>query len=227
VLANGGQTVLMGAKKYEKSRGTDLSKYDGAKWGFTKAGSQGEAECIAMAQKAGLDWKSQKGIAVGSISAFLPALRSGKADLVDMDPSSAAKAIDEGVGYPIANTQDPNSIYPYQAAGMTLIAKASFVKQYPELTKAVVAAELAGTEKMRQNSADPQKILDTQSAEFKSTNGADWKTMWPLMVPAFTGLTGKFTDTVISQAESFARLQFMIPDSTKIDTSVLTNDYQP
>jgi ABC-type nitrate/sulfonate/bicarbonate transport system substrate-binding protein len=226
ILAGGGQTVLVGAKKYEASRGTDLKKYDGAKWGFTKPGSQGEAECIAIAQKAGLNWSKQKGIAVGTISAYMPALQSGRADLVDMDPSTAAKAIASGVGYALVNTQDANSLYPYQAAGMTLIAKKSFVDKYPQLVKAVVQAEVASSQKVEAQAGDPQAILNMQNSAFKAANGSTWKTMWPLMSPAYVGLTGKFTPTAISEAESFARLQFKIPASTKLDTSALTNDYQ-
>jgi len=223
-IAYGPQVALIGAKKYESSRGTDVTKYDGSKWGFTAPGSQSAAADQMVAEAAGLDWSKQKQVAVGGVSAYVSAMKTGRVDILAMDPITAGSVIDDGVGYLVNNPQASDSNFPYRLSGMTLIAKESFVKQYPDLTKAIVRAELDGVDAVR-NAGDAAAVLKLMPQEFQSANSAHWETTWSVEGPGFDGLTGEITDDVRKDAEGFARVQFAIPKDQQLDTSKLTNDY--
>jgi ABC-type nitrate/sulfonate/bicarbonate transport system substrate-binding protein len=224
-IAGGPQVVMVGAKKYESSRGTDVTAYDGAKWGFTAAGSQSAAADQAVVEAAGLDWSKQGQVAVGGVSAYTAALQSGQVDILAMDPLTAGKVIDQGIGYVVTNPQQAGGDFPFQASGMTLIAKKDFVDKYPDLTKAIVKAEIDGLKQVQAVADDPAQVLKLMPAEFVTANSADWATSWPLEAPGVDGIDGTFTDDGRKAAEGFARVQFAIPDSQKLDLDTLTNDY--
>jgi NitT/TauT family transport system substrate-binding protein len=60
-IFNGAGNVIVGAKKYEASRCTDISKYSGATFGYTSEGSTSQAFLKKAAEHAGLDWAKEKG----------------------------------------------------------------------------------------------------------------------------------------------------------------------
>jgi ABC-type nitrate/sulfonate/bicarbonate transport system substrate-binding protein len=221
----GAATVLIGQKKYESTRGTDVTKYDGARWSYTTEGSASQVQAKLVVKNAGLDWAKQKPVAAGSIQAEIPALQADRVDLVVMDPVSAAKAIETGIGYMILNLEENSKYYPYADMGTSLIARKAFVEQYPAFTAAIVAAELKGLRLLNDNINDPNKVLGLMPDDFKQVNSANWATEWKLVAPAFKGVSGLYSKIAIDQAVFVTRFQYGFPASTLLDTSALTNTY--
>lgn len=225
VVSNGGSTVLVGASKYKDSRGTDLAKYDGAKWGYTREGSQTQIVAKIMATNAGLDWGHQQGLALGSTSALGPALSAGNVDLAAMDPVSAAAAVSDGTGYVIANSEESSQLFPLSHSGTALVAQKSFVDKYPDLTQAVVKAEITGLLDVTGHIDDPAYILKQMSPDFRKVNGANWDIEWNLVKPAFANVSGGFTEATLQDTVKLTRIQFGVPEGKDLDTSAYINDY--
>lgn len=59
-LFTGPGLVFVGAKKLEKSHGTDIKAYDGATWGYTAEGSSAQINAQKVAEHNGLSWDHQK-----------------------------------------------------------------------------------------------------------------------------------------------------------------------
>ncbi len=205
--AQGGGVVLVANKKFEQSRGKDLSKFDGGTWGYTREGSTSQLFMKRAAEAAGLDWKKQKGVAVGAITAFISALQQGRADVVAMDPTSAAKAIDAGLGYEVFNTADYSvvgKIWGFQV-NSPLIFTTDFIKQYPQLSVELVKAELRGLLDVQKNIDKPDAILKMTAPDFQKTNTESWATQWRLTSLGFKQpVNGVFTTQAIADTVKFA-----------------------
>jgi ABC-type nitrate/sulfonate/bicarbonate transport system substrate-binding protein len=205
--AQGGGVVLVGQKKFESTRGKDLSKFDGGTWGYTREGSTSQLYSKRAAIAAGLDWKKQKGVAVGSTTAFISSLQQGRADIVAMDPSSAAKAIDSGIGYEAFNSADyavVSKIWGFQV-NSPLTFTSDFIKKYPELSVELVKAELRGLLDVQKNIDKPDVVLKMTTAEFQRANTDSWATQWKLASLGFKPpVNGTFTSKAISDTVKFS-----------------------
>ena len=113
-MNQGAGTVAVAAMRYQAERGTDLARFDGGTWGFTSAGSISETSLRAAAEHAGLDWARQEAVAVGGISAFGPALESGRVDIAMMDVASAELTSPEATSFPDNSMVDS----AYEALGI-------------------------------------------------------------------------------------------------------------
>jgi ABC-type nitrate/sulfonate/bicarbonate transport system substrate-binding protein len=204
--AQGGGVVLVGHKKFEQSRGKDVTKYDGGTWGYTREGSTSQLFMKRVAEAAGVDWKKQKGIAVGSTTAFISALQQGRADMVAMDPTSAAKAMDAGIGYEVLNTADysvVSKIWGFQV-NSPLTFTSEFIKKYPQLSVDLVKAELRGLLDLQKNIDKPDVVLKMTSPEFQKANTESWATQWRLASQGFKPpVNGTFTTKAIADTVKF------------------------
>ncbi|WP_433502976.1 ABC transporter substrate-binding protein [Pseudonocardia halophobica] len=200
-MFTGGGVVLVGAKKYEAERGTDIAKYGGGAWGYTAEGSSSMVASVAIAEHAGLSWADQKGVALGSVAAFEPALQSGRADIVAMDPTSAAKAIANGNGYPVLNTNDAKVFEPVSGTilGNSIVVTDEFRNQYPEFTQAVVTAFISGLNKVK-NVTDPNAAYAMMPPEYQKAhpNDAQFANEWALCQPAFAITDGSYSPQAIA-----------------------------
>ncbi|WP_433502949.1 ABC transporter substrate-binding protein [Pseudonocardia halophobica] len=208
-MFTGGGIVLVGAKKYEAERGTNVAKYAGATWGYASEGSGSQRGSKAIVEHAGLSWADQKGVALGAIAAFEPALQSGRADIVAMDPTSAAKALTSGTGYVVFNSNDLDAYGPVVGPllGNTVAVTDDFRKQYPELTQAVVTAYVQGLLKVR-DAADVNAFYALMPPEFQQAhpNDALLAEDWALSKPAFLAADGSFSAEAIAATTKFAEL---------------------
>jgi hypothetical protein len=206
-MFRGGGVVLVGAKKYEPSRGTDIAKYANATFGYTSEGSTSQVFSAAIVQHAGLSWANTKHLALGAITAFEPALATGRADIVAMDPDSAAKAVADGVGYPVLNTNVAASFTPVAGTILDngLIVTPSFRQQYPALVQALVTAFVQGLLKV-QNMTSPTTALTLMPSDFQAVHNDPklFALSWGFSQPAFAQTDGSAPADAVAATEKLA-----------------------
>jgi ABC-type nitrate/sulfonate/bicarbonate transport system substrate-binding protein len=202
----GGAVVFVGAKKHEQSKGTDLAKYAGATWAYTAEGSVSQVFMARAASAKGLSWNKQKHLAVGAVNAFVPSLRSGRADIVAMDVTSAAQAIALGVGYPVFNTNDPATVESIwgEQLGLPLVTTKAFAAKNPDLTQKMVDAMRQGLMDVQRDAGDDKKILSLMPPNFQTANRANFPQIWTLVRPAFSKLDGTFTEKQLADTKNLA-----------------------
>jgi NitT/TauT family transport system substrate-binding protein len=215
----GGAAIFVGAKKYEKDRGTDLKKYDGAVWGFTTSGSVTEAYMISAAKSLGLDWSKQRALALGTVDAYIPALQTGRVDIITMDPKSAAQAIKLGIGYPVLSTIDPASAEPIwgKQIGLPVTGTRAFAKKNPKLMQDFVDALREGLVTVQKNLNNPDVLFKMYPATYQAAN-QDYKIQWGLVKSAY-GVDGTFTDQELKDTVNFTILigQLKVPPGATFD----------
>jgi ABC-type nitrate/sulfonate/bicarbonate transport system substrate-binding protein len=203
-IFRGGGVVMIGAKKYEASRQTNIANYANATFGYTAEGSTSQVFSQAIVEHAGLKWSTVQHLALGSITAFEPALATGRADIVAMDPDSAAKAVADGVGYPVVNTNVAALFTPVAGTILDngLIVTPSFKQQYPKLLQALVTAFVDGLLKLR-DVTSPTQALTLMPSAFKNIHN-DAKLFalsWAFSQPAFAQTDGSAPANAIAATE--------------------------
>jgi NitT/TauT family transport system substrate-binding protein len=187
-LSVGTPIVLVGPKRYETERGTDLSLYDGARLGIYVEGTTPTAD--ALMQDAGIDYES---VPLGSTSAMLPALEAGRIDLTVMDFGSAARTVAAGDGYIVAEPDEfPDQVRDFLGGG--LVYSPEFVERYPELVDAITAALINGLTSA-QAAERPAEALALFTPEFQETysDPATWELLWALVEQVIEGSDGGFS----------------------------------
>ena len=206
-IFSGGGVVLVGAKKYESERGTDLAKYAGGSWGYTSEGSSSQLFMQASAEHAGLNWDKQKHVALGGVAAYEPSLQSGRADIVSMDSGAAAKSVQDGIGYVVLNTNDATQFDPIAGKVLDngLIFTNSFRQKYPQLVEAIVTAFIKGLLKVRAVT-DPNQAYDLLPATFQKAHPdkAQFAVEWQLSQPAFAQTDGSSSADAIANTSKIS-----------------------
>jgi sulfonate transport system substrate-binding protein len=222
-LSTGGSAMLVGASKFQSSRGTDIAKYDRANWGYSGEGSTTQLVARIVAENAGLAWTNQKGIALGPTSALEPALKAGRAEIASIDPDGAASAIASGTGYLVFNSNVKGSpLFPYALAGTSVIARRQFVEQRPEVVAAVVKAELEGLAALKEAAKDPERVRKLLP---KASTEGEWAAKWQLVAPAFEQATGVFSEDVLAQSAALAELGSDEKIPPEVIKDAVTNEF--
>lgn len=213
----GGAVVFVGAKKYEQSRGTDLAKYNGATWAYTAEGSVSQVFMARAAEANGAKWADQKHLAVGAVSAFIPSLETGRADIVAMDAASAAQAIKVGIGYAVFNTNDPALVEPLwgKQLGLPLVTTKAYATKNAALTQSFVDALRQGLMVVQENAGDIDKVFALMPKEFQAQNKDTYAQIWPLVKPAFDDVDGTFTPQQLEDTQKFAIATKVLPADAK------------
>ena len=234
VVYTGTGTVLVGAKKYQQSIGTDVAGYNGKTWCYTVAGTLTEAADIAEAEQAGLNWSNQTGIAVGSAAAFLPTLENGECDISQMDTGSATLAVSEGIGYIVENpniTSVGEKMTGGKAPliGVTLATSRAFTKNYPAFVQAIVDACIKALVFVQSHVKAPGAIYaDLTSGMTNSLPLSTYRNQWRITYPVLTGSSGIFSKTELSiTSRWYHRLGIVTgPQAAVIDSnSYFTNKF--
>ncbi|WP_236790842.1 ABC transporter substrate-binding protein [Amycolatopsis sp. GM8] len=190
----GTATIMIGATKYKDSRGTNVSAYNGSHWCFTTLGSNSDLTSRYVAKDAGLDWSKQSAISVGNTGALLPTMQVGRCDIAAMDTNSAAAAIAQGVGYLVQNPLSPANqqrIFGGLVPGLVTWASDKFTSRYPELTQAIVDAQLRAVLFQQQHEADPAQIYAALPKSFtEKTSAEEFAAGWGLFAPGIDSNTG-------------------------------------
>jgi NitT/TauT family transport system substrate-binding protein len=202
----GGTAVLVGAKKYEKTRGTDLAAYNGSTWGYTSEGSATELYMEATAEAAGVNFLHQSRIATGGLASEIPALESGRVDIASVDAGTAGEMVSSGIGYVVFNQNDLTKAEPIvgQQIGNALVFRTDFIQKYPQLVQAIVDAFYSSLERIKAVTTNPQAVLKLFTAPAQQALSSGWATGWALQAPALVGLDGSFTPQQIQDTINFS-----------------------
>lgn len=205
--SHGAAMVFSAHKKHEKERGTNLAKFDGLTWAYTAEGSVSQVFMMRAAQAANLKWENQKRVAVGGVDAYLPALRAERADVITLDPMSAARAITQNLAYPVFNTNDPAQLAPAFGLqlGLPMVTTRAWLTANPQLAQDFVDAMREAMVMIHERINDPQAILQMMPKEFQQAYGAEFPIQWGLVKTAFVGVDGTFSPKAIADTASLAR----------------------
>jgi len=214
---HGGAVIFTAPKKFEKDRGSDLAKYDGATWAYTAEGSVSQVFMMRAAQSSKLKWENQKRIAIGGVDAFLPTLRAGRADLISMDAMSAARAMSLNLGYPVFNTNDPAQAEPAlgRQLGLPMVTTRAWLNANPQLAQDIVDAMREALVMIQERANDPEAVLKLMPADYQANNKADFVLQWNLAKAAFLGTDGTFSDKAINDTAALARATGVLPSDPK------------
>lgn len=182
------------AMKYKNTYGTDVSKFKGVTW--CQTGPVGTAH-TAILLDAGLNHLTVPAsniVSVGSVTAYTPALSSGRCGIAAEDLISAATQVQQNVGYILTNTNDPaqaEKLAGHQL-GIPLTTSRKFASQYPQLTQAIVDATLKSLLYIQQNLNDPALIYSKLPAAAKASYtptvfSAAWNLFKNTLSPQYTG----------------------------------------
>jgi NitT/TauT family transport system substrate-binding protein len=190
-------TIVGAAEKYKSSKGTNLAAFNGATWCTTSIASTATTAMQFAAIAAGLDWSNQHVVALGSVSAFLPALQTGRCDVEGWDPTTAGKALSSDAGYIVDNLYSTGSIAKsglYVAFPMMM--SNAFITKYHALSVAIVAAMIKGLLTTQQYVNDPTKLYSLTPSEYRSSNTyAQFLASWNLVKGSYLVTDGEFTNT--------------------------------
>lgn len=185
--------VFVAAEKYQQSRGSDVASYAKSTWCDTGPNSGSANALAALAGANGLNPSKLNVVSVGGVAAFLPSIQSGRCDIVTMDTTHAAIAVEQGLGYILANTNDP-AVFKKLAGnqlGNELVTTPAFIQKYPALVQAIVTAEMKALLFVKKHAADPATIYAALPSEFTSTSSEQsFAQQFALGAPSFTGNTG-------------------------------------
>jgi len=223
---HGNSTVVIGAKR-DESKGTSIKSYDGASWGYIKEGAPSQLILQDLAARAGLDWKNQQGVAIGSVDATIPSLQSNRIDIVAIGSTVAGKAIQLGLAYPILNGNDTDAarkVWGVQIAA-PLVTTHTFARKYPQVTQAIVGAMLKGLQAVKDKASDSKAEYALMPAQFtQNTTEQDFDLSWPLDAPAFKGTDGVFHKDAIDSTVKLLVQQKVLPSTGAVDPGILFDD---
>lgn len=194
--------VVVAAKKWQASYGTDVKKFAKATWAFTKEGSATDTIGRIVAQSAGLKVEELNRIALGSHPAVVAGLIAGRTDIAVTTPSLAAPAIKAGDLYLIQNTNDPASGFPYYQTLNPYIFKIEFRDKYPEVTAALLAAEIQGMRDVQKAADNPSAVLALLPSTFDSKGFDD---SWTLASYTVKGVSGVMTAKAVTVSIDYTK----------------------
>lgn len=209
---------------YEAERGTDIAAYDGGTWGYSAEGSAASKINKIVLGEVGADWSNQTGMALGSTTAAGPALDSGRVDIVTVDSATVQQIVEEGTGYVVLNTNDPDETrFPYPRTGTCIAASESFIDEHPELVEAVVTAELSALLKLQEHLDDAEAVVELFG---ERKDGSAWSVdEWPLVAPSFSTLTGVADEQALADTEAMAEQLFDLKVAPGSGDTSFTNEF--
>lgn len=210
-MFDGPSQQIIANKKLESANGTDVAKFDKGRWAFTRVGSISEISAELTAEAAGLTWKEQKRLPLGSGSETQAVLESNRADILSTSPANAAEAVASKTAYLIANPQDDESSPVAEQLNAVFAGSPKFTKDHPELTQDIVTAlvsELSGLAK----ATDAGEVLGEMSPDFTKAVEGSWDLQWDYSKSGFSRATGGFSAGEIDQTVKGAQLVAVVKD---------------
>jgi ABC-type nitrate/sulfonate/bicarbonate transport system substrate-binding protein len=223
-LFEGTAVQLVAQSKFESSRGTDLKKFDGARYAYPSEGSLAQLASAVALQNAGMDWSKQKHITYGTGGPDSQTLLStDRTDVLAAGGQPIAKALNQGIGYILYDTQ-ADSKFQYSANMFgVLVTIPSFAQQHPALVQAVATASLKALRSL-QTASDPETALKLLPADAQKVNRDLWPTMWRLESSGFKRANGMFTTAGVAASLNLEKAS--VPLKTpETDVKVFNNKY--
>jgi ABC-type nitrate/sulfonate/bicarbonate transport system substrate-binding protein len=214
------------AQSDKATKGTDLSKFKGATW--CQTGPVGTAHTAIQLISAlnNLGVTASQIVSVGSVSAYSPALQSGRCEIASEDLISAASQEINKIAYVIVNTNDPATSFQLAGhqEGIPLTTSRAFANQYPKLTQAIIDATLKSLLYIQQNLDNANAIYNKLPAEAQSTYSLGtfaqaWDLFKDSLSPTYT--QGGFTTSEANDTLSLLVGTGNVPSGSTIDPSTV------
>jgi ABC-type nitrate/sulfonate/bicarbonate transport system substrate-binding protein len=210
----------------DKTNGTDIAKF-GPPATWCEVGTSGGSNTAARleAAKNGLNLAQLKLTNIGSTSATLSTIQSGACDITSAAQGDAANGLINGVLYIAANLATPQASVPIagEVEGTPLQTSMAFARQYPQLTQAIIDAELEGAHFVQTHLNNSGAIYRSLPAGMKAIIpiGAFAEAM-TLAGPAFKSsvYSGEFSADQINDSITLYKALGTIP-STGVDPSLV------
>lgn len=189
--------VFVARKEYESTLGTDVARFADRTWGYAAPSGGGYAATAALAAAHGLDLKNLPQVATGDFASMLPALQAGRIDIVGMATATAAAAVNQGVGYVVASSHDPefqSTVSGGRKIGSLIVMPQAFLTEYPEFAQELVNALVRARTDLQGASADSVRGMLAPDVADK-TDPQVWSTAWSLAQPSIQATDGTFSDT--------------------------------
>ncbi|OLT18633.1 hypothetical protein BJF78_00505 [Pseudonocardia sp. CNS-139] len=103
---------------------------------------------------------------------MLAALQAGRVDIVSMDATVSAKAVQQGLGYVVVNTSDPAATEKYwpRQLGSAYVTTKQFAEQNPQLLQDFVAGLVDGQARTLEAADDPAAVLALMRPEQQASS---------------------------------------------------------
>jgi ABC-type nitrate/sulfonate/bicarbonate transport system substrate-binding protein len=222
--------VMVGALK-DKANGTDIAKF-GPPATWCEIGTAGGSNTAARleAAKNGFNLSQLKLTNIGSTSATLSTLQSGQCDITSAAQTDAANGLINGSLYIAANLAAPQVSVPLagEVASTPLQTSMAFAHKYPQLTQAMVDAELEGLRFVQTHLNNTGAIYRALPAAMKAVLpvGAFVEAM-TLVGPGLksTVCSGEFSADQVNDSLTLFKALGTVPSTGMDPTLVFNNKY--
>jgi hypothetical protein len=165
--------IFLGPAKYASSRGTNVSAYGvpGSTWCQISPTGSSNTGILLLAGINKVNIANQNLTTIGSVANVLPSLQSGQCALVAGDVNSAALGAIQNTSYVVANFETPAATIPAagEQAGIPLTTSNAFLKQYPQLSQAIVDAVLKALLVIQANSSNANYLYNLLPSAMTAT----------------------------------------------------------
>jgi ABC-type nitrate/sulfonate/bicarbonate transport system substrate-binding protein len=223
----GGGVYLVGATKYEKTRGTHLNQWSGAKWAISATGSLTQIWLNSLMSKAGVS-PSKISETVIPLTAQPSTLAAGQIQAFAGDPGAAAQAISSGDGYLIANSNSPaaQSLFGGVVPAVSTIASPAFINKYPALSQAIVTALMGTLVQMENDVTKPQVLRQMLPLNNPyRANPTEWAALWKLLAPAITSEIGLYTKSQLQATTNLFLASGALTPGQSLYPGIVTNKF--
>jgi ABC-type nitrate/sulfonate/bicarbonate transport system substrate-binding protein len=216
--SNGSGVAIVAAQKYKASIGTNAAGFASKTWCATIPSGTSYSALTGYASTNGLNINNINKLYIGSTAGYLPTMQSGQCDVTGMDAGSAANAVIQGIGYILANTNDPKtneSLFSQTVPqlGIAMVSTSTFTHQYPALTQALIQAQIKANNFILANIDNPNKIYTMLPSDFTQANPVGlFVQQWSLTAPAFV-TNGLFSPQQVAATVSTQKAQGLISSS--------------
>ncbi|HSY15746.1 MAG TPA: hypothetical protein VK816_07155 [Jatrophihabitantaceae bacterium] len=152
-------TSVLGAQRYEATKGTNIAAYGDSGIPWCDVTPIGTATTIIRLVAAKYHITRVQGnlISVGTGAAELPALKSGRCAIIAGD---GASAVTSHAAYVVSNTVEPGPTIALagEQTGIAVFTSRTFAQKYPELTQAMTDALVKALSVIQTNRQNPELL---------------------------------------------------------------------
>jgi ABC-type nitrate/sulfonate/bicarbonate transport system substrate-binding protein len=229
MMLSQGFTGTMIAPKKLASRGSglaNLKKWNAGTWGVASVGGIAEFGAKRAAEDAGLKWADQNVVYTGSSQASAAGVAAERLDIGGPDDWTSATVVANDQAFVVINLSDLKGDVDWdKMIGWVLAARKDTVEKYPELTKAMVEAELKGLLKSKELKHNAPAALKLYTDEGKDVSAKAFAIYWALNVPSYESVTGFITPTAIQASTGILRALNAIQPDQQLPTDAFDNSF--
>jgi ABC-type nitrate/sulfonate/bicarbonate transport system substrate-binding protein len=229
MLLSQGFTGTLIAPKTLEARGTDLpalKKWNRGTWGVASVGGIAELGARRAAVDAGLKWEDQNVVYTGSSQASAAGVAAGRLDIGGPDDWTSAAVVASGQAFVVVNLSEleGDAIWNQQI-GWVLAARKETVAKYPDLTLAMVRAELKGLLRSQALEKNAQGALALYAQGGAKLAPAAFAVYWGLNVPSYATVTGMMTPSAIGASSEILRSLHAIKPDQRLPQDAFDNRF--